>query len=120
MGRGDILKRAKQNQMEHIIHYFKLHEGDENPGKIFKNRKKRLAFLMDTIIDSRDKVFLLRIDAGGHKSCQSIYVFHSFSCIAFLLDNRFSSCHYIYYLHEFKNYEDAYRNALRIKEHLIS
>ena len=106
--------------MDHILHYFKLRQADENPGKIFKNWKQRLGFLMDTIIDSRDKVFLLIIDKGGHKSFQSIYIFHSFSCIAFLLDKRYNSYHYTFYLHEFQNYEDAYRNALQIKEDLTS
>jgi len=97
------------------IHYAKKDLGmNDIPCLKFSTAIKRHRFLQDTIIGSRNTVFILAINYNKDDSLDSVFVFDLWNCVRWM-DSSIVRQKTIY-LQEYTSYEEAYKVALDMKE----
>jgi len=96
---------------KYVLNYADLDFNLGVSGIEFTSASKRANFIADKVIGSKpDRVFLLAIERCNEYD--SIYIFDKWQCIEDVVESRFKD----FYLFEYESYEDAYRNALDMKE----
>jgi hypothetical protein len=79
----------------------------------FTSAKKRASFIADRVIANKPKrVFTFIVKYSENDEHSDVYVFENWSCIQLIVENRWKE----FWLFEWGNYEDAYKNALDLKE----
>lgn len=99
---------------KYILNFSELNKDADIEVVIFSSAKERANYIADRVIGCKpDRVFTLIIsyDDKDDNACD-IYVFDKFSCIQEVVKTRWKS----FWLFEWSSYEEAYKNALDLKE----
>lgn len=79
----------------------------------FTSAKKRASFIADRVVSNTPKrVFTLIVQYTDNDEPSDVYVFENWSCIQSFVEARWKE----FWLFEWESYEDAYQNALDLKE----
>ena len=79
----------------------------------FTSAKKRASFIADRVISNNPKrVFTFIVKYSDNDEHSDVYVFENWSCIQSIVETRWKE----FWLFEWESYEDAYKNALDLKE----
>lgn len=79
----------------------------------FTSAKKRAAFIADRVIaNNPQRVFTLIVKYSENDHDLDVYIFENWLCIQSLVEDKWKD----FWLFEWVSYEDAYKNALDLKE----
>ena len=100
--------------MSKYILYFSELNSDSDVNKLeFTSAKKRESFIAERVIGINPKrVFTLILKYSERDEDLDVYVFENWSCIKDIVSSKWK----IFWLFEWESYEDAYKNALDLKE----
>lgn len=79
----------------------------------FTSAKKRASFIADRVIANNPKrVFVFIVQYSENDAHYDVYVFEDWSCIQKNVEDKWKQ----FWLFEWESYEEAYKNALDLKE----
>jgi len=95
------------------LNFSKLNSTSDVECLEFTSAKKRASFIADRVIATRpNRVFTFVVKYTDNDEDSDVYVFDSWSCIASIAGDGWKD----FWLFEWESYEDAYKNALDLKE----
>ncbi len=98
---------------KYVLNFSKLNSSCDVECLKFTSAKKRALFIADRVIANNPKrVFTFIVKYSKNNEHSDVYVFTNWSCIKDIVESRWEEC----YLLEWESYEDAYKNALLLKE----
>lgn len=99
---------------KYILNFSQLNSDADLEAISFTSAKKRANYIAERVIGIKpERVFTLVIsyDDNDNDACD-VYVFDEWICIQNVVTSRWKS----FWLFEWSSYEDAYKNALDLKE----
>ena len=99
---------------KYILNFAELNSDADVDAISFTSATKRASFIAERVIGSKpERVFTLVVsyDDNDYNACD-VYVFDKWTCIKEVVQQRWKS----FWLFEWSSYEDAYKNALDMKE----
>jgi hypothetical protein len=97
----------------YILNFSELNSKSDVEHLEFSSAKKRAQFIADKVIGVKPiRVFTLIVEYYENESDSDVYVFNNWNCIESVVKTRWKN----FWLFEWKSYEDAYKNALDLKE----
>ena len=99
--------------LKYKLNFSELNSNSDVECLEFTSAKKRASFIADRVIASNPKrVFTFIVKYSDNDELSDVYVFENWTCIQSIVETRWKD----FWLFEWESYEDAYANALDLKE----